>query len=134
MSINRSMKTGVLYGALHSLSNRFGLRGKRVIFMIFRSFIIHNHDRMSSSTRFPHTATWDYITSILKFRLSMSSRVVKNTVMTDINELVQEFWRTSSDECVDVSFFAMRRLLEVLQRCFDNLEVCLFLFPSLPST
>ena len=47
--------------------------------------------------------------------------------MTNINELVQEFWRTSSDEAVEVSFFAMRRLLEVLQKCFDFMEVCFVL-------
>ena len=39
--------------------------------------------------------------------------------MTDINDLVQEFWRSSSD--FEPSFFAMRRLLEILQGC---LEVC----------
>ena len=39
--------------------------------------------------------------------------------MTDIDDLVQEFWRTSSD--FEPSFFAMRRLLEILQGC---LEVC----------
>ena len=39
--------------------------------------------------------------------------------MTDITDLVQEFWRTSSD--VEPSFFAMHRLLEILQGC---LKVC----------
>ena len=42
--------------------------------------------------------------------------------MTDIDDLVQEFWRTSSD--VEASFFAMRRLLEILQGCFHDLNVC----------
>ena len=37
--------------------------------------------------------------------------------MTDINNVVQEFWRTSSDGAVDVSFYAMRRLLEIFQVC-----------------
>ena len=41
--------------------------------------------------------------------------------MRDINDLVQEFCRTSS---VGASFFAMHRLLEILQGCFDILEVC----------
>jgi len=40
--------------------------------------------------------------------------------MPYINDLVQGFWRTSSD--VGASFFAMRRLLEISQ-CFDFLEV-----------
>ena len=44
--------------------------------------------------------------------------------MTDINDLVQEFWRTSSDKDVGASFFAMRRLYEILHRCSDNLDVC----------
>ena len=44
--------------------------------------------------------------------------------MTDINDLVQEFWRTSSDGVTGTSFFEMRRLLEILQECFDSLEVC----------
>ena len=44
--------------------------------------------------------------------------------MTDINGLVQEFWRTSGDGIVGTSFFAMRRLLEILQGCLDILEVC----------
>ena len=50
--------------------------------------------------------------------------------MSDINELVQEFWRTSSDGAVDVSFCAPLRLLEILQECFDLLEmpVCLVVF------
>ena len=52
--------------------------------------------------------------------------------MTDINDLMQEFWSTSSDRAVTVgaSFFAMRRLLEILQRCFHILEVtvCFFIF------
>ena len=44
--------------------------------------------------------------------------------MTDINDLVEEFWGTSSDEAVGASFFEMRRLLEILQNCLDDLEVC----------
>ena len=47
--------------------------------------------------------------------------------MTDINDLVQEFWRISNDGAVGVvgaSFFAMRRLFEILQKSFDFLEVC----------
>ena len=44
--------------------------------------------------------------------------------MTEINALVQEFWRTSTDGVVGVSFFKMRRLLEILQKCLNMLEVC----------
>ena len=44
--------------------------------------------------------------------------------MTDINDLVQEFWRNSSDGVVGQSFFEMRRLLEILRDYFNNLKVC----------
>jgi hypothetical protein len=45
--------------------------------------------------------------------------------MTDINDLVQEFWGpgTLNDGAVGTSFFATLRLLEILQECFDILEV-----------
>ena len=42
--------------------------------------------------------------------------------MTDINDLVQEFWRTSSG--VGATFFAMCLLFEILQRCSIILEMC----------
>ena len=50
--------------------------------------------------------------------------------MTDINDLVQELWKSSSDGVVGIpqAFFEMRRLFEILQNCFDNLKVCLFFF------
>jgi hypothetical protein len=51
---------------------------------------------------------------------------VKKAIMTDINDLVQELWRFSSD--VGTSFFAMCRLLKILQRCFDSLEVSFDIF------
>jgi hypothetical protein len=38
--------------------------------------------------------------------------------MTDFNDLVRELM-TSSDGAVEASFFTMRRLLEILQVCFD---------------
>ena len=40
--------------------------------------------------------------------------------MTDINDLVQEFWRSSSDGAYRAFFFAIRRLLEILEKCFDD--------------
>ena len=43
--------------------------------------------------------------------------------MADINDLVQEFWRTSSDGAVGAPFYEMRRLLEILQRCIEFLDV-----------
>ena len=74
---------------------------------------------MSSNTRLLHTATWDYFTSSLPYCFTRSPEAVKEGIMTDINDLVQEFCRSSSD--IGGSFFAMRRLLEILQQI---LEVC----------
>ena len=79
---------------------------------------------MSSTARALHTTTWDYFTSCLPGRFSRSPEVVKGAIMTDINALVQEFWTTSRDAAVGASFFAMRRLLEILERCSEFLEVC----------
>ena len=95
--------------------------------MIFSVLIIHNHNRTSSTitrVQLLHTSTWKYFTLHLPDRFSRSPRVVKEAIMEDINDLVQEFcqWRTSSDGVVGASFFEMRRLLEILQDCFD-LEV-----------
>jgi hypothetical protein len=75
---------------------------------------------MSSITRVLHTTTWNYFTSYLPDRFNRSSKV-KEAIMTDIDDLVQEFSRTARDEA---SFFAMRRLLVILQECFIVLEVC----------
>ena len=90
--------------------------------MIFSLSIVHNHDRLPSTSQVLHTATWDYFTSRLPYRFSCSPKVVKEVIMTDINDLVQEF---SSDKAVvGPSFFAMRRLFGILQGCSNFLEVC----------
>ena len=89
------------------------------MFMIFSLLIIHDHDSMSSTIRVLRTTTWDYFVLQLPDRFRRSPKVVKEAIMADINDLLQEFWSTSSD--VEPSFFAMRRLLEILQGC---LEVC----------
>ena len=85
--------------------------------MIFYLLIIHNHDRMSSIAQVPHTVTWHYFTLNLPDRFVRSPKVVKDVVMTDINDLVQEFCRTLSD--VGASFFAMRCLLIILAQIFE---------------
>ena len=82
------------------------------------------HDGISSSSRVLHTTTWDYFASHLPFRFLLTPEVVKKVIMTAIDDLVQEFWRTSSDGLVGASFFPMRRLLEILQRCFRSFKVC----------
>ena len=121
ISINWNMKPRLLYGALHLLCNRFGLGGD---FYDLQSNNYSQYDRMSSITRVLHTTTWKYFTSHLPTCFNCSPKVVKEAIMTDINDLVQEFWRTSSDGVTGTSFFEMRRLLEILQECFDSLEVC----------
>ena len=78
----------------------------------------------SSITRVLHTTTWDYFTSRLPDRFSGSPKEVKEVIMTDIYDLVQQFWRISSDGAVGAPFFEMRRLLEILQGCFRNVQVC----------
>ena len=84
---------------------------------------------MSSTTRVLHTATWKNFAEILPERFGLSLKVVKEAIMADINDLVQEFWRTSSDGVVGASIFAMRRLFVILERCFDDLEVCIDIIP-----
>ena len=95
--------------------------------MIFSLLIVHIHERMSSIIRVLHTRTWHYFTSHLPVCFSRSSKAVKEVIMTDINDLVEEFWGTSSDGAIGASFFAMRRLHEILQRClevsFDTVSV-----------
>ena len=90
--------------------------------MIFSLLIIHEHDRMSSIAWVIRTATWDFFTARLPHRLKYSPRAVKEAIMTDIDGLVQELM-TSRDGAVG-AFFEMRRLLEILQGCFNFLQVC----------
>ena len=94
--------------------------------MIFSILIIHNYDRRSSITRVLHGVTWNYFNSHLSERFFRSTKVVKETIMTDINDFVREFWslRTSTDEVNGESILAMRRLHEILRWC---LKVCFFL-------
>ena len=112
------MQTNLLHGAFQSLYNQFG----NSIFKILSVLNIHSHDRTSSITRV-HTTTWNYFTKSLSDRFIRSPEVVMEEIMTDINDLLQDFW-TSSNGAVGTSFFAMRRLLGILKKCFDSLEVC----------
>ena len=93
---------------------------RQVIFMIFSLSIVHNHDRMPSTTQVLHTATWDYFSGRLSRRFIRSLNVAKEAIMTDINDLVQEF---SSDGAVGLSFFAMLRLFEILQKCLVCFDI-----------
>ena len=81
--------------------------------MIHSLSFIHDHDRMSSITWVLHNSTWDYFSSSLPEGFSRSPTVVQEAIITDIDDLVGEFRRTSSD--VGASFFAMRCLLDILQ-------------------
>ena len=91
--------------------------------MIISFLIIHSQDRTSSITRV-HVTTWDYISENLAYCFFDSPKVVIEAIMTDINNLVQgsEFERSIN---LNGAVFAMRssRLLGILQRCFDSLEV-----------
>ena len=91
--------------------------------MIFCRLIIHNHNRTSFIPRVLHTRTWIYFNSSLPSRFIRSPESVKEAIMRDINDLVQELWETSNDAAVDTSFFAMLRLFEILEECFDTLDV-----------
>jgi hypothetical protein len=72
-----------------------------------------------STTRFPHRATWDYFKSYLPAYFMCCPNVVQDTITTDINDLIQQFWRMSTDEVVDIFSLAMCRLREILQVCLD---------------
>ena len=96
--------------------------------MIFSLLIIHNYDRRSSITRVLHVETWKYFASNLPNNLSLSPKVVKEAIMTDVYDLVQEFWRTSTDEVNVESIFAMRCLYGILGMCSD---VCVSLANSI---
>ena len=83
-----------------------------------------------------HATAWAYFTSHLPDHFIRSPKVVKEVIMKDINDLVQGSWRTSSDGDVGASFFALRRLFEILQICFKILNVCfdiISFFLRLPS-
>ena len=77
---------------------------------------------MSSITRI-HATTWDYFTEYLKDRFIRSPKVVMEEIMTDINDLVREL-QTSSNGAIAESLFAMRRLYEILLKCFPLFNVC----------
>ena len=111
------MKTGLLNGALHSSYNQFG----KCIFKIFSFLIIHTRDRTPSITCL-HTKTLYYFKQSLAEHFIRSPKVMEEEIMTDINDLLQEFW-TSSNGAVETSFFAMRSscLLGILKICFDIL-------------
>ena len=98
-----------------------------MLIVSFSLLIIHNHDRMpvSSNTQVLHTATWIYFTSQLPNRFAHSPKEVMEAIMTDINDFVQEFWRTSRDgAAVGTSLFALCRLFGILEGCYRNLKVC----------
>ena len=91
--------------------------------MMFSLLIIHNYDRRSSITRVLHAATWNYFISHLPDYFDHSPDVVREAIMTDIHDLVQEFWSTSTDGADGESIIAMCRLNEILGWC---LKVCFF--------
>ena len=85
---------------------------------------INYHDRIYPTTPYPRNATWVYFTSCLPDRFNRSPTAVKKAIMRDINDLVHDFWRTSSDGTDGESYMATCHLLEILQECFHIFEVC----------
>ena len=101
------------------------IRCRKVILTIFSLLILHNHDRKSPITRFPRTATWEFFASVLPNLFRRSPKVVREAIMIDVNDLVQEFLRTLSDGAVGASFFEIRLLHRILE---GYLDVSLFRF------
>jgi hypothetical protein len=86
----------------------------------FIDYQIHNYNRVIPLTaQVRHNETWDYFASHLTDYFLDSPEGVKEVIMTDVNDLVQEFWKISSGGTVTVSFSAMRHLLEILEVRFD---------------
>jgi hypothetical protein len=85
---------------------------------------------MSSITRVLHTTTWDFFTKSdglrLPDRFCDSPEEVMEAIMADINDLVQEFWKTSGDGDDGAPLGAMCRLFEILEMSLDCLGVCAF--------
>ena len=79
---------------------------------------------MSSITRVLHTTTWVFFAGHLPELFSSSPKEVMEVIMADINDLVKEFWKSSSDGAVGTSLIAMRRLFEIMHGCLNELEVC----------
>jgi hypothetical protein len=65
----------------------------------------------------PHRATWHYFKSYLPAHFMRCPKVVKDAITTDINDLMQQSWQTSTDG-VDIFCPPMCRLRQILQVCF----------------
>jgi len=114
-----SSRSGPFHIDLQEYENQVTIRSFTLITQWIRSW------GNSPINRVLHTTTWNYFTSHLPYRFGRSPKVVKEAIMTDINDLVRDFWNTSStsDVVASSNFFAMRRMLEILQQCFSSLEV-----------
>ncbi|KAF8816522.1 hypothetical protein BYT27DRAFT_7154559 [Phlegmacium glaucopus] len=67
--------------------------------------------RTHSTTRLPHSATWYYVQSHLPWHFIESPKRVRDAIMMDINELIQEFWKISNNGAIGVFFTAMLCLM-----------------------
>jgi len=110
-----SSRSGPLHVNLREYDNQITTRSFALIIQLIRSWI---HVRIYPITRDLHYETWIYFKLFLPGRFIRSPIVVKEAIMADINDLVQDFWRTLSDGADGESYFAMRRLLEILQDCY----------------
>jgi len=111
-----SSRSGPFHVNLREHKNQITLRSFALIIQWIRSW------RINPTTSYPRNATWVYFTSCLPDRFYRSPTAVKEAIMTDINDLVQDFWRTSSHGTDGESFLAMRHLFEILQECFHVFE------------
>jgi hypothetical protein len=111
-----SSRSGPFHVNLQEYDNQITLRSFALIIQLIRSWTIY------PITRDLHFTTWVYFDSCLPDRFGRSPTVVKEAIMADINDLVQNFGRTSSDGADGESYLSMRRLLEILQECFHILE------------
>ena len=80
---------------------------------------IQKYDRIPSTKLRLHGKTWDHIKTYLPDDFIHCPEVVRDAIMMDIDNLLQEFWKTADIGAVDVRRFTLIRLL------LDILRVCL---------
>ena len=103
-----------------------GLGGEQVVHHGERH-LIRSYDRIPPN-RIPHSETWAYFKKHLAGYLISPTTLVTDAIMTDLHDLVQEFWTISGGGVVtvDVSFTAMCCLLAIFQD--DNVRYISFSF------
>ena len=93
---------------------------------------IQNYDRIPSTQLLLHGKTWAHIKTYLPDDFIHCPEVVRDAIMMDIDNLLQEFWKTSNVGAVDVQCFtSIRLLLDILSVClnitFSRLQLTLLI-------